>query len=575
MPRKPRKSDSATLGINPRENLLEHRNFLARSLTRNDTELAALVKLNKSLRKAKEAILQSCGEQVLLDIGVGKLKLINDELHQEQAMKKPETPSTTDNDGDGDDKLAEEEKPTVTDDEKEEKEEEKEEEKSAEPEEEETEAVHHLSPAQKDLCVDFLLRMKLRRKLCNRLARRLNRIAHTMDGQDVTPPPPPRYGDLSLNIDPEALKAKEAHWKLLKEAEERLELAKKTKPEEITSLPPPPLPPVKEEEPKKVEETPDAAAAETAGDAPKPEPDTNESSAQDKSNSESTPVKKEESNGEDPDAVPSLGSPTKKEETVPMTQSERDQEVLKTFDDAYEKVWTSHNSFKYTILDEKREPDYATIQDGGVGALNRNMTDEERSLENQRWKSAILARIPHQPTFEELGVKNKVFCLQQRLKRCREEAEDPDSPCKKPKTEGDDEDAMDVDKANGEEKGEGEPKKDEEADKATTTTSPTKEAKSPTKEVKTPEKKPSGAAEKKKESVVEEEFKPLKPMSLVAVPSFHNQDSFRLRNIQGDMIRQTIMKSAKERLTSLVHSYNDGKKISLGIVASRFLCCVL
>eukprot|EP00526_Cylindrotheca_closterium_P021181 CAMPEP_0113607376 /NCGR_PEP_ID=MMETSP0017_2-20120614/3352_1 /TAXON_ID=2856 /ORGANISM="Cylindrotheca closterium" /LENGTH=110 /DNA_ID=CAMNT_0000515977 /DNA_START=46 /DNA_END=375 /DNA_ORIENTATION=- /assembly_acc=CAM_ASM_000147 len=104
MPRKPRKSDAA-LGINPRENLLDHRKFLARSLTRNDNELAALVKLNKSLHQAKEAILESCGEMVLLDIGLGKLKLINDELHQEQtATPAPPPAETTVFPDDGEDK---------------------------------------------------------------------------------------------------------------------------------------------------------------------------------------------------------------------------------------------------------------------------------------------------------------------------------------------------------------------------------------------------------------------------------------------------------------------------------------
>jgi hypothetical protein len=66
--------------------------------------------------------------------------------------------------------------------------------------------------AGQELCVDFLLRMKLRRKLLNRLARRLNRVAHAMDGEDVSPPGPPKYGDLRLHVDPAQVQASEAHW---------------------------------------------------------------------------------------------------------------------------------------------------------------------------------------------------------------------------------------------------------------------------------------------------------------------------------------------------------------------------
>lgn len=60
-----------------------------------------------------------------------------------------------------------------------------------------------ISAEKQELCVDFLLRKKLRRKLLSRIARRLNRIATAMDGDNATPtapPGPPKYGDLRLHF---------------------------------------------------------------------------------------------------------------------------------------------------------------------------------------------------------------------------------------------------------------------------------------------------------------------------------------------------------------------------------------
>ena len=74
-----------------------------------------------------------------------------------------------------------------------------------------------------DLCVDFLLRMKLRRRLLNRLARRLNRVAQAMDGQDVSPPSPPKYGDLRLHFDPAQVQVYATHWERREEAKRRIQ----------------------------------------------------------------------------------------------------------------------------------------------------------------------------------------------------------------------------------------------------------------------------------------------------------------------------------------------------------------
>ena len=90
--------------------------------------------------------------------------------------------------------------------------------------EEENRQQHSLTPAQKEVCIDFLLRMKLRRKLCNRLVRRLNRLATSMDGKDVSPGPPPKYGDLRIDIDPKEVETRVAEWKKKDEAKKRIEL---------------------------------------------------------------------------------------------------------------------------------------------------------------------------------------------------------------------------------------------------------------------------------------------------------------------------------------------------------------
>jgi hypothetical protein len=549
MPRKSKKSDVLQSG-NYRENILEHRNFLARALARNDTEVTALINLNESLQKAKEAILQSCGELVLLDLGAGRLTLINDELHEEK---------------------------TEMDDE-----------------------VHHLSPAQNDLCVDFLLRMKLRRKLSNRLARRLNRIAHAMDGEDVAPPPPPRYGDLSLNIDPEAVKAKEAHWKLLQEAKERLAKAK-LEAEKGTKEVPKDVPKTEAdsdikdaasssedkmeqdgEEPNKEEETNEvkeveakvesfeqaqsqeveakakeesfeqAQSREVAGNVP---PEKKEADASDQeastdmapASSETKPSEKEPDETESSEQTNCDDKDNEPTDPVSSLQSlKRDQEILKEYESAYERIWDSKTkSFKYSILNDKMEPDYNAVQGVGIGSTSRPMSLEERELEHQRWQTAILARIPHQPTFEEVGRNNQVFCLEERRKRCLEEvdhdgdAEEMEEPEEKKTIEdsGGNSDAMDVEK-DSEQAG----KTNEDDDDETSENKSEKNTKSP---------------EKQKEAI-----KQIRPVSLAAVPSFHDQDMQRLRSIHFDLVKQSMDQLARAKLAKSTEKYNNGKRIT-------------
>ena len=122
---------------------------LKRSLERNDFELAALSKLHLSLRILREAIVEEYGEDVLIEISV--------KGSQNAMAPINELDKANDSLGAGKEKSS-------------------------------ADRLERLSSA-------FLLRMKLRRRLLNRLARRLHRVAHVMDGQNAQAPYPPMYGD--------------------------------------------------------------------------------------------------------------------------------------------------------------------------------------------------------------------------------------------------------------------------------------------------------------------------------------------------------------------------------------------
>lgn len=98
--------------------------FWTRSLDRNDTDAAAVIELNKRLHELKKQL----DPEVLLDIGQGFIKLAQD----------------------GTDTLVNDKQEPIT---------------------------KLLDPKTYSDSVEFILRQKLRRKLLNRLFRRLNRLA--------------------------------------------------------------------------------------------------------------------------------------------------------------------------------------------------------------------------------------------------------------------------------------------------------------------------------------------------------------------------------------------------------------
>lgn len=479
----------------PAEQYREHRKFLIRSLERNDVDMNALIELNKSLHEAKETIVKSCGELVLLDLGSGNLKLINDELHQEQKETSGESTWV----------------------------------KTASPE-----ANSSLTPKQIETCVDFLLRMKLRRKLSTRLVRRLTRLAHVMDGKDVYPPSTPKYGDLRLKIDPESLKQWQSEFEKKEEAKKRIKEALgsefKSKEESVEE---------KEEEKASEESKPESApTGETETEKPKDLPDETTSAEAPKEEAKDGEAK----TGEEKETVDG-----EKEESGESKREQKDNtslslvdnfQIIKEYDASYEKTWdAATKSFQYSqATEEATDPDYVKVNESGgvgIGASSTFFSLDALEAEFKRWQTNLLRKIHEQPTFEELGLKNRVFNLEERRKRCLEEtateedgtATGSESPTKKAKIEGKDETDA-ADKKEGDSGDNSDSDEDEEMEK---------------------------------ENTALEEIKPKRSISFAATPSFHDQDLARIRAVHRDLLTSSQAELTRKRLTDATAEYNKGK----------------
>lgn len=494
-------------GLHPQELKQEHREFLARSLDRNDVDLSALIRLNRSLHKSREQILESCGELVLLDLGVGRLTLVNDELHVSKGK----------------------------------------------------EEAYTLTPAQMKLCVDFLWRMKLRRKLANRLIRRLNRVAQAMDGADVTPPAPPRYGDLRLHMDPAAVQAQSQRWAREALAKMRILEAKEGKtPLATLSLD------------TTQEQTGTASPTVPVTDQTRPEQSI--SSAQETPKEE--PIKPElpASNPVNPET-----SQVTSTENAPITMDD-EYAILREYDEAYDKVWDKQTkTWQYLLAEQRVPPDYLSIKAGAaIGAQTRLLSEQEREQEHKRWQAALLARIPHQPTFEELGLKNRVFCLEERRKRCLDEAaeeDDDDANTETKKSRASDEKTLQAKKEHHQEDEKMEDSSDEEMeekdvqddeigdDDKEDTALESATAKTTNSEPQK-ERKPQDSEEDNGEDKPLEEPKRIRPMSLVAVPSFRDQDLNRIRMVHGELLSSSILESARRLMAEATNEYNAAFRMS-------------
>jgi hypothetical protein len=558
----------------PSENYREHRKFLIRSLERNDVDMSALIKLNKSLHMAKGKIIQTCGELVLLDLGSGRLKLINDELNEETMDTTTTITASTNTDTN-----------TIA--------------TTGSPARNIIASIHqhHLTPAQKEVCVDFLLRMKLRRKLSNRLIRRLNRVAHAMDGKDVSPPSPPKYGDLGLHIDPKSIEARTAEWKEQEEAKKRVQKAldgdysaynleeKGTGPAIVEDT-------GNVEVTKHLEEKPKDDEHGKGGKGENEEDKTNNAEAQNEalpeepksSTEETTPPEalgtnsnkdKAAASDENPKTVESSAATDKKEpvdikadlnlETTQEANNSSssptlagDIELLKEYETAFEKSWDpSTKKFKYVLgKEEVGDPEYTQIKQWGIGASSIIMTLEDRKSEHLRWERNMLTRIPEQPTTEDLGLKNRVFDLEERRKRCLEDNVEEDeqgesnlfsvqSPTKK-KIKFD-EGTKTGNESTGHKVGGKELKNtsaasdDDEKSKSSDSDNDDDDV-----EMK----------KEKNEAII---VTPVKPISFVAVPSFHDQDLARIRMIHNELINTSRLEHTRKRLADATNDYNKGK----------------
>lgn len=528
----------------------EQRQFLIRSLERNDLELAALIDLHRSLHAVKHLILKQCGEITLLDLGEGRLELgpTNDSL-QIAKNYHPTTPSSV-NRGSGSSREKnnnnEHKKitPTTGD---------------GGTRAMTTAPTTTLPPPEgQHLCVDFLLRMKLRRRLLNRLARRLLRVAHSMDGNDVQPPPPPKYGDLRLHIDPVAVESFAVQWKLKEEAKRKIALAREdyAKPSiEWT---------VANREPSGTVEEQEEDGSRNGGD------NNDESMPTVPSSNEivkDTKIKQEQ-------ATETTQSTYEDQQGVNGEEQDDDDpleacyEVLRDYKDVYEKfIEVGTGVVKFPNLNPDEPEDYEKVK-FGVGALQANMTPEEKELEFKRWRSALLSRIPEQPTFDELGLKNRVFFLEERRRQALEklqqeeedDIEDDDTASGKRSMDEnkDDEKTDDSDSAATEK---------EQNDDNTSHESSAEEATNKRKFSSSEDKSKSNSQEAEDlatEPLMKDETEPeanqnrKRPITLLPVPSFYDQDLKRIRMIQADLVMASMHDDIRRRLEEATREYNLG-----------------
>lgn len=570
----------------------EQNEFVLRSLDRNDVEITALIDLHRSIHAVKTAIVRTCGEETLLDLGEGKLKLApsSDSLQVADGLDLELPPH---------------------------------------------ESQH--------LCVDFLLRMKLRRKLMNRLSRRLLRVAHVMDGNDLQPPPVPKYGEQRLHLDPERIKAFSEHLSNREMAIRTIEAARG----QIYN---------KEEKAEKSGESVEEESAPANADSTSPEHVKSADSQEDspdqpkaKENEIAAPKQAQSASAKDAgqehdqaataeNSVPEHTLSTTaengaqgKEETAPdkpqsaipdaetFTAAARDPlpaeisaeggsknenlvvghtedvmeacyDMLTDYKDIYEKVVDpATGAVSYPALESERETSL-TNTTTGIGATHSSMSVKEKEAEDQKWKAALLSRIPDQPTFGELGLDNRVFNLEGRRKRAMKQKNAEESKRAKlsPDNDSSDEEDMqgdDTDDDKSEAASENEAmdiSEEGECKKSVSKTS--KGAKNEDNEESDEEN--DGDEEGEKQSLKEEkdsakenpsddskeknEVAPVrtKPLSLLPVPSFYDQDLKRVKLIHADLMMSSLQDQARHRLEGVTKDYNNGEQLSSSCIDS-------
>jgi hypothetical protein len=406
-PAQPTSASTAPTELDP-----AHRKFLASSLDRNDTELAAIEKLHGQLRELRALLVERYGELSLFPMEsttscTSKTSSLSDAGNEEKER----------------------------------------------------------------LLLSFRLRLKLRRKLLNRLARRLNRVAHFLDGDvsSLLPPPNPKYGDTPFEFETEkfnehkqACAKRELAYGILQEKKRRLKN--------------------------------DNLAEKYVLDA------------------QETISLVDESKGEK-SYEKTLDDTELKLDAVPILE-------LIELDVGYDSI--NKDDKKKSNHDA---PEYATLKFGaGVGATHKSMSSKEKEVEFARWSQDILARIPEQPTFEQLGMGDKeVFFLEERKKKLLDQL--------KKEQRNTDEESISEESF----------------------------------EVKDSEDLPSKNEEVFSEPPADEtdETQPEKIpknklyLSLQPVPSFAQQDLRRIRSIHADYVSSTIFKQYKAKVDEAAKEYSE------------------
>ena len=229
----------------------------------------------------------------------------------------------------------------------------------------------------------------------------------------------------------------------------------------------------------------------------------------------------------------------------------------------------------YTILQDQRDEDYMIIKNG-IGATHPNMTIQEREAEYHKWESNLLSRIPEQPTYAELGYENRVFLYEDRMQRAvekqneqgKQEQRDDEIP-----TKGSDEDNMDIDDKNTPKENEKDTdtlnendedtiKEDNIVDVAMDEDAVVADTAIDEEAMNDAENGQEFGDEGAKNDEMEKDLdkvepKQLRPISLVAIPSFYEQDLKRIKLVQAELMASSMREHAIHRLEDVTQEFNQ------------------
>jgi hypothetical protein len=184
-----------------------------------------------------------------------------------------------------------------------------------------------------------------------------------------------------------------------------------------------------------------------------------------------------------------------------------------------------------------------------IGATIR-MNNTEKAMEWKRWKTELLSRIPDQPTWQDLGLKNRVFHLEERRRS--------------------DHDVVDATKDEGPEtetaKDESNAQESSEVTDVTMASDGDKNEEST--ETPLPNTVSSAAIEDETEDKKNTDSKKTttyvkrKLFSLDPIPSFHEQDCSRALVIHSDIASSSVKESSRKLISDATAEYNEAFRMS-------------